>query len=137
MSRRHKDKAKASHVASLMAGPAGPLVRVDLPPMDLLHRAGLPSSIVEGWRTNHLAVWIGPEPSTWGDVVHMWVRRHDGSPIRSWALMQELKNELVGEDRVAVEVYPAAADVVDDANMYHLWVLPKGFALPFGLGGRR
>lgn len=31
------------------------------------------------------------------------------------------------------EVYPREADLVDCANMYHLWVLPEGHVLNFGL----
>ena len=47
--------------------------------------------------------------------------------------MQRIKNELAGEQTVGVEVYPAQTDVVDQANIYHIWCMPEGFALPFGL----
>jgi hypothetical protein len=47
--------------------------------------------------------------------------------------MQRIKNELAGPERVAVEVYPPVSQLVDHANMYHLWVFEAGFALPFGL----
>lgn len=47
----------------------------------------------------------------------------------TWHEMQRIKNELAGETATAVEVYPPAAEVVDDANMFHLWVLPG--PLPF------
>lgn len=50
-----------------------------------------------------------------------------------WRDAQRVKNELVGQDRVAVEVYPAQMEVADEANMFHLWVLPAGFQLPFSL----
>lgn len=76
--------------------------------------------------------WFEVE-TEWGQVVHLMVRRHDEGPIREWTHMQRIKNELVGPERVAVEVYPAQSEVVDQANMYHLWVLPEGFRLPFGL----
>lgn len=69
----------------------------------------------------------------WGLVIHLLIRQHDQKPVRSWAHMQQIKNELVGCDRVAVEVFPAEQDLVDEANCYHLWVLPEGFKLPFGL----
>lgn len=69
----------------------------------------------------------------WGVVDHLMVRRHDGQPIRSWSDMQAIKDSLMGPERVAVEVYPAAADLVDSANIYHLWVVPTGMTLPFGL----
>ena len=71
-----------------------------------------------------------------GEVDHLWIRRIDAAPIRSWTDMQRIKNECVfrGHSRIAVEVYPPQSSVVDDANMYHLWVYPAGFTLPFGLG---
>lgn len=49
----------------------------------------------------------------------------------SWHDMQRIKNEIAGITATAVEVYPPAHEVVDGANMYHLWVLPE--PLEFGL----
>lgn len=75
-----------------------------------------------------------------GDVDHLWITRRDGNPIRSWSDVQRIKRECLedGGRRLGVEIYPAEEDVVDEANMYHLWVLPLGFrrtraAFPFGL----
>lgn len=51
----------------------------------------------------------------------------------NWRDMQRVKNELAGEHRVGIEVFPPVAEVVDQANIYHLWVLPEGFRLPFSL----
>lgn len=54
------------------------------------------------------------------------------SQIRpTWWEMQRIKNELAGENATAVEVYPPQYQVVDGADMFHLWVLVE--ALPFGL----
>ncbi len=54
------------------------------------------------------------------------------SQIRpSWYEMQRIKDELAGEDATAVEVYPPHAEIVDGADMFHIWVLPEH--LPFGL----
>ena len=53
----------------------------------------------------------------------------------SWWEAQRIKNEIAGEGATAVEVYPPQAEVVDGADMYHLWVLPSG--LPFSLYGDR
>lgn len=68
-----------------------------------------------------------------GEVLHLWIRAHDGSMPRSWSDLQRIKNELSGPDRVAVEVFPAVEELVDSANMAHLWVLPLGHSLPFRL----
>lgn len=52
----------------------------------------------------------------------------------TWPEAMRIKNELAGPDATAVEVYPPAAEVVDQADMYHLWVLPG--PLPFSLKER-
>lgn len=49
----------------------------------------------------------------------------------TWPEMQRIKDELAGRDATGVEVYPPRDEIVDDANMYHLWVLTQ--PLPFGL----
>jgi hypothetical protein len=49
----------------------------------------------------------------------------------TWPEMQRIKNELAGEAATAIEVYPPADQVVDEADMFHIWVLPG--RLPFGL----
>lgn len=65
-----------------------------------------------------------------GQVLHLIVRaQHGGEP--PWRDLQRIKDELVGETHYAVQVYPRKADIVDQADLYHLWVLPD--ELPFGL----
>lgn len=51
----------------------------------------------------------------------------------TWAEKQQIKDELFGTKRAAVEVYPAADRLVDVANVYHLWVFDKHYQLPFGI----
>jgi hypothetical protein len=45
----------------------------------------------------------------------------------TWWETQRIKNEIAGADTTAVEIYPPQAEVVDDADAYHLWVLPGSF----------
>jgi hypothetical protein len=52
----------------------------------------------------------------------------------TWWEMQRIKNELCGEEWTAVEVYPPQAEVVDEADMYHLWTMDP---LPFTLAYNR
>lgn len=68
-----------------------------------------------------------------GLIIHLWIRRLDGEIPSSWADLQAIKDQLIGEERVAVQVYPKASELVDSANMAHLWVYPEGYAMPFGL----
>lgn len=82
---------------------------------------------------NRYSVQISIVTADIGEVVHLWIRRHDGSMPRSWSDLQRIKNDMVGPERVAVEVFPPVSELVDGANMAHLWVLPEGHVLPFGL----
>lgn len=68
-----------------------------------------------------------------GVVVHLIVRAHDGKSEPPWRDMQRIKNEITGSMTEAVQVYPREADVVDQANVYHLFVVPLDAPLPFGL----
>ncbi|MBC7282626.1 hypothetical protein [Hoeflea sp.] len=52
----------------------------------------------------------------------------------TWPEAQRIKNEIAGPETTAVEVYPPQSEVVDQADMYHLWVLPG--RLPFTLAQR-
>ena len=40
----------------------------------------------------------------------------------SWWEMQRIKNELMGESTTGVEIYPPQDEVVDGANMFHIFV---------------
>lgn len=65
---------------------------------------------------------------------HINIRRRDGGPIlRDWRHFQWIKNQLVGEECEAVELYPAESRLTDEANKYHLYaVLDPTFRFPFG-----
>ncbi|NOT86557.1 MAG: hypothetical protein HOP03_00070 [Lysobacter sp.] len=56
------------------------------------------------------------------------IKRLDNGLIRSWRTLQDIKNSIVGEDVVAVEIYPRESDVTDTANIYHLWVFKDGLS---------
>ena len=48
-----------------------------------------------------------------------------------WHEMQRIKNEVCSKQHTGVEVYPPDDEVVDGADMFHVWVLPG--SLPFSL----
>ena len=76
-----------------------------------------------------------------GNVEHVTITRgaskgeltSDGSRDFTWSEKQQIKDELFGENRVAVEVYPKKDRLVDVCDVYHLWVFDKKFDLPFGI----
>lgn len=55
----------------------------------------------------------------------------------TWPEMQRIKDELLSPAHTGVEVYPPKEEIIDDADMYHLWVLPTDIALPFSLFDNR
>lgn len=65
-------------------------------------------------------------------LTHLSVKRRDRKPIRDWRHLQRIKNEILGEDIEAVELFPAEQRLVDTSNQYHLWALPDGKCFPWG-----
>jgi hypothetical protein len=49
----------------------------------------------------------------------------------TWYEMQRIKDELGGSEKTAIEVYPPATQIVDGADMFHIWILTEPLA--FGL----
>lgn len=67
-----------------------------------------------------------------GWVRHLKVKRLDGLDDIGWNDLQTIKNEVLGDDVLAIEFYPPLIDVVDECNVRHLWEIPPHL-LPFGL----
>lgn len=78
------------------------------------------------------------ESGTW---VHLNIRRRDGGVIlRDWRHFQRIKNELIGEECEAIELYPAESRLSDESNKYHLFgSTDPTFRFPVGdiFGGKR
>jgi hypothetical protein len=60
------------------------------------------------------------------------IRRHDWKPCSDWRDKQAIKNQIVGPDWEAAELYPAESRVQDQGNWFHLWVMPKRGRYSFG-----
>jgi len=69
-------------------------------------------------------------------AICLTIKRHDRSAVRDWRHLQQIKNEVAGLDREAVELFPDEARLMDTSNQYWLWVAPAGdrFDLGFDLG---
>lgn len=105
-----------------------------------------------GWMREMDRAWISEDQkysvmsrllrTEWGKVEHVTITaaegvgRSDGSGDIPWAVKMEIKNDLFGEKRVAIEVFPTQDRLVDVCDCYHLWVFEKGFQLPFGIHPR-
>ena len=82
---------------------------------------------VEVWRSNRFLAQVSQEAS----AVRLSIQRVTlGSDGRwqdgiTWEELQQIKREVGRGDQWAVEIYPADADLVNVANMRHLWLLPE------------
>lgn len=54
-------------------------------------------------------------------VFHLSIRNNDRSAKRDWRDFQRIKNEFLGPEYEAVEVYPRESQLADMANQFHLW----------------
>lgn len=55
---------------------------------------------------------------------HLSIHRHDRKAMRDWRHLQQIKSEVLGANRMAVEVFPPDDLLFDTSNEYHLWELP-------------
>lgn len=67
-----------------------------------------------------------------GIVTQLAIRRVDGGEVQSWDDIQRVKNEVLGTDVEACEIYPAEVRRVASGRRHYLWCLPAKQAFPFG-----
>jgi hypothetical protein len=99
-----------------LAKPAGPLAPIT--------DAILPPRVFAAYKNNRYVVTLryGKFPFG-GDGVIAMVQRHDDKPIPNhWREMQKVKNEIFGPEALAIECYPPESKLIDEANIYWLWV---------------
>lgn len=85
-------------------------------------------SLLRVWRSREFLVQEYYEPSP--ALVRLSVLRADIDPASgrwvdgiTWDDLQRIKNECGYSDHDALEAYPAAKDVVNVANLRHIWVM--------------
>ena len=66
---------------------------------------------------------IGERSTDFGMVLYIKIRRRDGAPM-GWREVWDKFSDLY-PDRWAVQVFPPADCLVDEANIYHLFVLER------------
>jgi hypothetical protein len=83
------------------------------------------------WTNGYYFVAAEVIETEWGRVTHLRTMNCAGGDV-PWADKMEIKNKIVGADKLAIEVYPPMADLMPTCGTYHLWVL-NDITLPFGL----
>lgn len=87
-----------------------------------------PEWMTRAFSNNYYVVMVQDNaPTTKGPAIKAMVQAHDNLPIKNhWKEMQRIKNEIFGEETMAIEYYPPESKLLDDHNIYWLWVFPQG-----------
>lgn len=88
------------------------------------------------WKNSRYTVLVRHTADENGELVHLSVKRNDKNPMHDWRDMQRIKNEIIGPEEEAMELYPAESRLIDTANQYHLWAY-TGKTAPFGYHAER
>lgn len=83
------------------------------------------------FRNNQFTVMIHDKANTSaGPAIRAMIQKHDDTPIKNhWATLQRLKNEIFGKEVIAIEYYPKETQLINDHNIYWLWIFPE-YAIP-------
>lgn len=87
-------------------------------------------------RTFQNSRYIVHRTPTGGGGFRLSIRTLQNDARHDWREYQRIKNELCGEDREAVELYPREDRLVDTSNQFFLHVLPADTVVPVGFEER-
>jgi len=99
-----------------------------LEPVDLTNRAFIPNGMTRSFMNNRYVVMIYDNTlTTKGFAIKCLIQKHDNTPIENhWSELQSIKNEIFGDDIMAIEYYPKEIELINDYNIYWLWIYPDG-----------
>ena len=84
--------------------------------------------VIEVWRSSGFLLQVYQEPNGIERLSIQRTRLRDDGEWQdkiSWDELQRLKAECGRGDKQAIEIYPADNDVINVANLRHLWVLTE------------
>lgn len=105
-------------------------------PTGLPNTNGWCREIRSSYANDLYCVLVRPLHTAWGLVHHCAIRTASNLEP-PWRDKQRIKNELFSSLCTAIEVMPPQPELVDEADMYHIWVMPVRTALPFSLNDER
>lgn len=90
----------------------------------------------EIWINDLYQVQVRPHDNK--GLLHLNIRRRDGAhDIRDWRHFQRIKNDILGPECEAVELYPAESRLNDTSNKFHLWgYRTDAWRFPIGFNNR-
>ena len=97
----------------------------------ILRKAMSEVSKQENWRNDLYKCAV--MPVTTDGITELAITRLDREAIHDWRDIQRIKNDVMGAEREAVELYPSESRLVDTSNTYWLYDLPEGAQFSFGM----
>jgi len=62
-----------------------------------------------------------------GFAIQVLIQKHDDTPILNhWSEIQKIKNEIFGNEITAIEYFPPESKLVNQYNIYWIWIFPDG-----------
>lgn len=96
-----------------------------LKPFERAQAPGIHIGKVEYWINNRYQVMIRESTDMEGRHVRVLsIRRLDRKAIFDWRDLQWIKNQLLGPEEEAVQLFPAESRLVDTSNQYWLYSYP-------------
>jgi len=102
--------------------------------IDLETASFIPKGMTRAFRNTRYTVMIYDNSLTnQGCAIRVMIQKHNNTPILNhWSEIQKIKNEIFGEEVTAVEYYPAKSQLIDDFNIYWIWIFPQDILpIPF------
>ena len=95
-------------------------------PVNLETASFIPKDMTRAYRNRKYIVTVyDNKPVTTGTAILAMIQRIDATIIENhWSEIQKIKNELFGEESIAIEYYPAHSQLIDRHNIYWIWIYP-------------
>ncbi len=100
----------------------------DFKQVDLSTAKFIPKGMTRAFRNTRFTVMVyDHSPVSTGTAIRVMVQKHDDTPIlKHWQEMQNIKNEIFGKEVTAIEYYPSESQLINDHNIYWMWIYPDG-----------
>jgi hypothetical protein len=115
-------KHRSKKAFELMKQKPIPFEQIDLSKCNFI-----PKGMTRAFKNNTYTVMIFDETSTTkGNAIKAMVQKHNNTPIfNHWSELQNIKNEIFGDETTAIEYYPPESKLVNLHNIYWLWIFPN------------
>ena len=101
-------------------------------PIDIDKTNYNPRGITRAFHNNRYTVMVYDNERLSGGFLttKLMVQKLDDTVIvNHWSELQKIKNELFGPEATAIEFYPAESELINDHNIYWLWLLPNNYII--------